>query len=112
MRNCLLTLILLLCSHFQNFAQIEFHYPFHNLNSKNGLPSSEVYSVRQDSKGIIWICSDGGVTRYDGHFMRSFTTEDGLTDNVVFDFFEDFKGRIWFLTYNSELCYFDGNKIN
>ncbi|MDG2154218.1 MAG: histidine kinase [Crocinitomicaceae bacterium] len=111
MRNCLLTLILLLCSHFQNFAQIEFHYPFHNLNSKNGLPSSEVYSVRQDSKGIIWICSDGGVTRYDGHFMRSFTTEDGLTDNVVFDFFEDFKGRIWFLTYNSELCYFDGNKI-
>ena len=67
--------------------------------------------VRQDSKGITWICSDGGVTKYDGHLLKSFTTLDGLTDNVVFDFYEDYKGRIWFLTYNSELCYYDGSNI-
>ena len=111
MRNCLLTLILLLSSQFQVFSQIDFHHTFHNLSSKNGLPSSEVYMVRQDSKGITWICSDGGVTKYDGHLLKSFTTLDGLTDNVVFDFYEDYKGRIWFLTYNSELCYYDGSNI-
>ena len=111
MRICLLTFIILLCSQFQLFSQIDFHHPFHNLSSKNGLPSSEVYMVRQDSKGITWICSDGGVTKYDGHILKSYTTLDGLTDNVVFDFYEDFKGRIWFLTYNSKLCYYDGLNI-
>ncbi len=67
--------------------------------------------VKQDSKGLIWICSDGGVTKYDGHRLQTYTTSEGLTDNVVFDIYEDSKGRIWFITYNSELCYHDGKKI-
>ena len=111
MRSCLIAIYVLICIQFQLSAQIEFHYPFHNLSSQNGLPSSEVYMVKQDSKGLIWICSDGGVTKYDGHMLQTFTTSDGLTDNVVFDIYEDHKGRIWFLTYNSELCYFDGKRI-
>ena len=111
MRNCVIAIYVIICLQFQLNSQIEFHYPFHNLSTQNGLPSSEVYMVKQDSKGLIWICSDGGVTKYDGHMLETFTASDGLTDNVVFDIYEDAKGRIWFLTYNSELCYFDGKRI-
>ncbi|MDA9161174.1 histidine kinase [Crocinitomicaceae bacterium] len=111
MRICILTFTLLLCTQLHIISQIDFHYPFYKLGSKNGLPSTEVYMVKQDSKGLIWICSDGGVTKYDGHRLQTFTTSEGLTDNVVFDIYEDAKGRIWFITYNSELCYHDGKKI-
>lgn len=35
----------------------------------------------------------------------------GLTDNVVFKMCEDYKGRIWFLTSNHKLCYYDKGSI-
>lgn len=90
---------------------VTFEPVYYNITTEHGLPSMETYSVKQDSKGFIWICTDAGVCRYDGYEFRTFTTKDGLTDNVVFDTYEDHKGRIWFLTYNSMLCYWDGKKI-
>lgn len=107
---CLL-LVLLLSSGFVSSQEVRFSHTFHNVNSENGLKSSEVYKVGQDSKGYIWICTDGGVTKYDGFYSKTYTVEDGLVDNVVFDFYEDPLGRIWFLSYNSMLCYLDGEKI-
>src|SRR5271163_3720498 len=64
-------------------------------SSNDGLPSTETYSVFQDSKGYIWIASDMGVSRFDGYNFKVFTTADGLTDNTVFKFLEDHAGRIW-----------------
>ncbi|MBL4861452.1 MAG: hypothetical protein JKY09_00330, partial [Crocinitomicaceae bacterium] len=65
----------------------------------------------QDSKGNIWICTDAGVTKYDGFYFKTYTVNDGLIDNVVFDFYEDQWGKIWFLSYNSRLCYLENGKI-
>lgn len=90
---------------------IQYKQPFYNITTEQGLPSLETYSVKQDTKGYIWICTDAGVCRYDGFEYKTFTTKDGLTDNVVFDTYEDFKGRIWFITYNSLLCYYEKGQI-
>lgn len=106
----ILSLLLFLFS-YPTWAQLEFKTSFHNINTENGLSSSEVYRVGQDSKGIIWICSDGGVTRYDGHYFKTFTRKDGLPDNVIFDFVEDAKGRIWFISHNSLLSYYEKGQI-
>lgn len=76
-----------------------------------GLPSSETYTVFQDSKGYIWIASDMGVSRFDGYNFKVFTTEDGLTDNTVFRFYEDPKGRIWCCTFSGRLCYYFNDTI-
>lgn len=65
----------------------------------------------QDSKGYIWIASDLGVSRFDGYNFTVYTTNEGLTDNVVFSFFEDPKGRIWFYTFSGRLCYFQNDSI-
>ena len=72
----------------------------------NGLPSAETYDVFQDSKGYIWIGTDKGVAKYDGTQFQTYTTNDGLTDNTVFRFFEDDLNRVWCITYNRRLCYF------
>ncbi len=97
---------------FNSFSQgIKFEKSFYNLNTDNGLASSEVYKVGQDSKGKMWFCTDAGVTQFDGFNFKTYTVAEGMTDNVVFDFYEDKKGRIWFLTFNSLLCYLENGKI-
>ncbi len=39
-----------------------------------------------------------GVSRYDGHEFRIFTTADGLAGDTVKDIFEDEAGTLWFAT--------------
>jgi ligand-binding sensor domain-containing protein len=82
-----------------------------NFSVKDGLPSSEVYNIMQDSKGYLWFCTDGGVSRYDGNSFRNFSSRNGLKDNTVFGSLEDHKGRIWFRTLSGKLFYFLGDSI-
>ncbi|MFI5149463.1 MAG: two-component regulator propeller domain-containing protein [Bacteroidia bacterium] len=79
---------------------------FRNFQVKDGLPSSEVYDVMQDSKGYMWFCTDAGVSRYDGYSFRNFSNPQGLPDNTVFGAYEDKKGRIWFRSMSGKLSYF------
>ncbi|HEV8376762.1 MAG TPA: hypothetical protein VGR38_11095, partial [Candidatus Polarisedimenticolia bacterium] len=37
---------------------------------ERGLPFSEVNSVKQDTRGFIWIATGGGLYRYDGVELR------------------------------------------
>lgn len=70
-------------------------------NSKGklqGLPSSNIYFISQDSSGFLWMGSDKGLSRFDGHTLRHFTMGDDLTDNDIFSMFRDRQGRYWFLT--------------
>ena len=52
-----------------------------------------------------------GVSRYDGHAFRIFTTNDGLLRDTVKDMFEDKTGRLWFATF-SGVNYYDGEKFD
>ena len=79
---------------------------FKNITVNDGLLSSTVYCVFQDSKGFIWIATINGVSRYDGKTFENFTADNGLSDNEVLKILEDSKGRIWFLTYNGKLSYY------
>lgn len=85
---------------------------YRHININEGLPSSEIYSFLQDHKGYLWISSDAGVCRFNGHKFTCFTTDDGLKDNVVFNMLEDKKGRIWMTCYNGSVCYYEDGKIS
>lgn len=90
-------------------GQIFNYVPF---STEEGLPSSEVYQVYQDSKMYIWILTDNGLARFNGYEMEVFTTEDGLPSDVVFRVNEDKNGRIWFVTGGNKLCYFAENTFH
>ncbi|MEO1514641.1 MAG: histidine kinase [Bacteroidota bacterium] len=79
---------------------------------EQGLPSSEVFMALQDSKGYIWLATDRGVARFDGHGFQVFTTRDGLCDNSVLGLYEDSKNRIWFYTFSNRLSYYEEGKIH
>jgi ligand-binding sensor domain-containing protein len=96
------------------FQQSLIAQEFRHLNytTSNGLPSSEVYSLLEDSKGYMWFATDHGVCRYNGKTFTTYTVADSLPDNSVFRMCEDPQGRIWFASQSNELCYWDKGAIH
>lgn len=103
------TLLLLLVAWTAYCHAQTFSYKHYTV--EDGLPSSQVYSAFQDSKGYMWFATDAGVSRFNGYEFENFDVNDGLTDNTVFLITEDTKGRIWFGTFNCKLSYYDKGKI-
>jgi ligand-binding sensor domain-containing protein len=67
----------------------------------------------KDANGYLWITTDKGVVRYDGYGFTTYTTRDGLSDNEVFEAFQDSKRRIWFSTLSGiPSIYMDGNFVD
>jgi hypothetical protein len=85
---------------------------FNTPSNLQNLPSTETYHVFQDSKGIIWICTDAGICRYNGSTLTTFTTKDGISENVVLKAYEDTKGRIWFNTLSGYFFYYFNNRFH
>ncbi len=55
-----------------------------------------ILSLYLDSKDNLWIATNGkGLYRYDGKNYQQFTTNDGLSSDVLFDIWEDQTGNIW-----------------
>ncbi|HWY12072.1 MAG TPA: histidine kinase [Bacteroidia bacterium] len=76
-----------------------------NFSTKNGLPSNEVYSLYQDKKGYIWICTDAGLVKYNGNYFKKFSSANGLPDNTVFEVKEDKYGKIWYRSFLGKIGY-------
>ena len=89
----------------------EAHPAFKHYTVEDGLPSSEVYQVKQDSKGYIWFATGNGVSRFNGYEFENFSMSDGLPDNTVFETYEDNFGRIWFVPVSCKLSYYYNGKI-
>ena len=86
--------------------------PYHvNFNANDGLPSVELYDVEVDSLNRLWIGTDRGLCIYDGYSFKTLTTDDGLSNNTIFEVFIDSKGRILLAGYDSSLTIIEGDSI-
>lgn len=71
---------------------------------KGGLPHNHVRAIRTDSKGDLWLCTDGGLCRYDyasGNF-ETFHLKDESGNPVsdwIYDVVEDSGGQLYVCTY-------------
>ena len=97
---------------FLNAVAQDPHPAFKQYDVEDGLASSKVYQVKQDSKGYMWFATDNGVSRFNGYEFEHFSVSDGLLDNTVFEIVEDKKGRVWFLTLTNKLFYFDHQQMH
>ncbi|MCC6838432.1 MAG: hypothetical protein IT234_07845, partial [Bacteroidia bacterium] len=66
----------LLCLALSAFCMLPVcvaQHPFyHTITDEDGLPSSEVYQIIQDSKGYMWIGCDAGLYRYNGFEFKAY----------------------------------------
>jgi len=52
--------------------------PFRAYGAAEGLEANYVRFVMQDSRGFLWLATNGGVSRFDGHEFRNYGADDGL----------------------------------
>jgi diguanylate cyclase (GGDEF)-like protein len=75
---------------------------FRRIYTDDGLISNTVYDIYQDSTGYLWISTDQGATRYDGHrfvhFQHDPANPSSLPNNWVEMIREDQHGKIWVAT--------------
>jgi signal transduction histidine kinase/ligand-binding sensor domain-containing protein/CheY-like chemotaxis protein len=71
-----------------------------HLTPSEGLPQGTVNATLQDSQGFVWIATEDGLVRYDGHelvryaYSRS-TSGNGLPGNFIRDIVEDAHHDLW-----------------
>jgi len=64
------------------------------LDVTDGMLTSYIYCVFQDSKERIWIGTYNGLSMYDGQNITHYTKEQGLPSNFIYKISEDTKGQI------------------
>jgi len=78
-------------------------------DSKNGLPSDIITTVKIDSRGNKWVGTHGGgLAEFDGKTWRRFNVPD-LADPYVYDILFDRDGRMWVANWKG-VSIFDGVK--
>lgn len=109
--HCSLLLLATVFYFIPDSARAQFQQ-FRHYNVSDGLPSSDVYDMIQDSSGYLWFTTDMGVSRFDGYEFRNFSNEHGLPDHSIFKVHQDKKGRIWFTSFSGRLSYYQNNRIH
>jgi len=101
--------ILLLCLPLSTLLLVATgaRYRFIHITSKEGLPHQQIQALMQDDKGMLWIGTRNGLSRYDGYSITSYFNQVGnlnsLNQNFVRSIYQDQKKRIWIGTY-SGIC--------
>lgn len=91
----LFTLLAILVGHLCYGQTYNFEY----YNVEEGLSQSQVNSIIQDSRGHLWIGTQGGgVCKFDGLTFTQYKEKDGMSGEIITGINEDTKGNIWFTT--------------
>jgi ligand-binding sensor domain-containing protein/signal transduction histidine kinase len=64
-----------------------------------GLPSSDIFTVFVDRKGVLWIGSAGGLSWFQDGRIRTVNSQQGLRSDLVLTLMDDAYGRLWLLGY-------------
>ena len=118
--NIIITYIIILFNTFFSTAlssqtKITHNYyaRFRHLTTEDGLPGNKINYLFQDKDLYIWIGTNKGLSRYDGHNFKNFVYVKNdtmsLPDNFVVCIKQDSIGNIWVATKNGLAFY---NKID
>ena len=70
-----------------------------HLTPSEGMPQGTVMSTLQDSQGFIWLGTEDGLVRFDGHdlvrYAYSRNNNNGLPGNFIYQIVEDHQKNLW-----------------
>lgn len=91
------------------FSQAQTPY-YYTLGEENGLPTSEVYQIKQDKFGFVWIGCDAGLFRYDGIRFKqySYAKENGKS---ISELRFDSKGQLWCQNFTGQIFTVKGDSL-
>jgi ligand-binding sensor domain-containing protein len=74
------------------------HLPIRTYTTADDLGHNTVNRIVRDSRGLLWFCTAGGLSRFDGYTFTNFGLGDGLPDASVNDLLETRAGEYWVAT--------------
>jgi hypothetical protein len=69
--------------------------PVRAFTTADGLLQNRVKRVVIDSRGLLWVCTGSGISRFDGTQFQSFGIAQGLPFPSINDLFESRDGAFW-----------------
>jgi len=81
---------------------------FVNYSSKDGLLSDFAYHISIDSENNKWISTNKGLCFYDNKVFKSFTTKNGLLENLTYTSYFDKESKNILIGNESGFSLFDG----
>ncbi|WP_238567376.1 histidine kinase [Flavobacterium sp. 83] len=87
------------------------YFPSRNYSTKDGLPNNAVRSLFLDSKDVLWIGTENGVSRMHNGLFSNLDVTDGLGHNSCWDINQDMNGNMWFASYGGGVSKYDGKKF-
>ena len=79
------------------------------LDVEQGMSSSQVLSILEDSHGNLWFgTGGGGVSMFNGETFTHFTEKEGLSNDQVWSILEDSYGNLWFGTWGGGVSRYNG----
>lgn len=81
---------------------------------KSGLPVNEIYCIRGDKEGNVWVGTNkGGLLKFDlnSEKFTQLTTQDGIGSEQIYSIYRDSKDRMWLGTLSGALTMYDGSNF-
>ena len=107
-RRSVVLIILLL--NFQGQVQAQ-EYAIRQFGVDDGLPSSNVYEVKQDDRGFSWIATDQGLVRYDGYEIEQIGKGNSPFNRDMWWSYPDQEGRLWAVGTGNKLWYLQNDTL-
>ncbi|MGZ4040574.1 MAG: ligand-binding sensor domain-containing protein [Bacteroidia bacterium] len=87
-------------------------YNFENISLEHGLPQGQITCLKEDSRGYLWIGTQGGgIAQYDGINFKVFDETSGLPGSIVTSVEEDINGSMWIGTTWGGVARYDGRSF-
>ncbi|HTA63424.1 MAG TPA: two-component regulator propeller domain-containing protein [Bacteroidia bacterium] len=87
-------------------------YNFETISLENGLPQAQVTCLKEDTRGYLWIGTQGGgVACFDGVKFKVYDEFAGIAGNIITAIDEDLNGHIWIGTTYGGVTRFDGRSF-
>jgi ligand-binding sensor domain-containing protein/signal transduction histidine kinase len=87
---------------------------FGHLTLRDGLPQADAVALAQDREGFLWVGTEGGLARWDGHQFRKYKPNPkdpgSLPDAYIQCLLVDQGGRLWVGSNSGGLVYFDSRE--
>jgi ligand-binding sensor domain-containing protein len=96
---------------FFSFGSMAQQFGYINYSVNDGLLSSTVYCISQDSIGKLWFGTQYGVSVFNGNHFENIDRDQGLKETEVFLTYHDSKERVWLLSFGNNLYYYEKGKV-
>ncbi|MEL6867470.1 MAG: two-component regulator propeller domain-containing protein, partial [Bacteroidota bacterium] len=103
----------LLCSVISlplNVALLAQTLAFQHIGVAEGLPSSFMYDLVQGPDGYIWMATEDGICKYNGHQFEHIDLGQRNEQEII-DLFMDSHNRLWMLDLASQVSYLENGKL-